>query len=133
MKKPSQKPWRAGPQVKHNARLLRRTLTPAEQKLWSVLRNRQLDGFHFRRQHPIQHYVVDFCCLREKLVIEVDGDTHAEQQREDLERTRYLEALGYRVIRFTNREVLHNLESVLDEIRRVLLEGADAQKACLDE
>jgi very-short-patch-repair endonuclease len=71
-----------------------------------------LNGVHFRRQHAIGPYVVDFCAPREKLVVEVDGGQHLEQQEYDAERTNYLESKGYRLVRFNNGEVLDNIEGV---------------------
>jgi very-short-patch-repair endonuclease len=103
------------------ARELRKGMTPAEKKLWQYLRNQQLDGAHFRKQHAVGAYIVDFYCAKSKLVIEVDGDSHAEQVEYDAERTRWLnEDRRYRVIRFTNREVMHNIEGVLEVIRTSL-------------
>ena len=92
--------------------------TPAEKKVWDRVRNQQL-GFKIRRQHPIGHLITDFYCAPTKLVIEIDGDTHAEpdQAAYDATRTAWLEAQGCRVIRFQNNDVHHNLESVLDAIR----------------
>jgi very-short-patch-repair endonuclease len=92
------------------ARQLRRTPTDAEIRLWSRLRRQQLEGFRFRRQHPIGPYVVDFFCAEAKLIVEVDGGQHAD---DSATRTRWLEARGYRVIRFWNNEVLANTEGVL--------------------
>ena len=108
--------------VKHIARDLRRNQTDAERLLWGRLRARRLCGVKFRRQEVLGPYVVDFACLEPKLVIEVDGGQHAEQAPNDAARTGYLEALGYRVIRFWNDEVLRNPDAVLDEIGRVLIE-----------
>ena len=90
--------------------------TPAEQKLWSHLRNRQLNGLKFRRQHPIEKFIIDFYCDEAKLCIEIDGDSHVEQIEYDQARTAYLNELGYTVIRFTNREVVNQCEAVLQHI-----------------
>jgi very-short-patch-repair endonuclease len=88
----------------------------ATRKLWSRLRNRQLNGFKIRRQHPIDRFIIDFYCDEAKLCIEVDGDSHAEQIEYDQARTAYLNELGYAVIRFTNREVFSQCEGVLQQI-----------------
>lgn len=96
-------------------------MTPAERTLWQGLRNKQLDGAHFRKQHAAGAFIIDFICARSKLVVEIDGDSHASQAEYDAQRTAWLEAhKGYRVVRFTNREVMHNLADVLEVIRREL-------------
>jgi very-short-patch-repair endonuclease len=116
----SQKNKRWHPAIVNRSRELRQPLTPPEQKLWQRLRNRQLFGLKFRRQHPIDPFVVDFFCHQHQLVIEIDGHHHAEpaQQRYDQARTEWLEQRGMRVIRFTNRDVDTNIEGVLAEIAR---------------
>jgi very-short-patch-repair endonuclease len=95
------------------ARKLRLMPTDAEIRLWSRLRRKQLEGFRFRRQHPLGPYVVDFFCPAAKLAIEVDGGQHADDGEA---RTRWLEARGYRVIRFWNNDVLANTEGALHMI-----------------
>ena len=113
--------WRASKTMQARARELRKQMTPAEKHLWHYLRNAQLDGAHFRKQHAVGTYIVDFFCAKSKLVVEVDGDSHAEQVAYDAERTRWLnEEKRYRVIRFTNREVLRNIEGVLEVIRAAI-------------
>ncbi len=102
------------PRILGRARKLRQPLTPPEQKLWRHIRNRQLGGFRFRRQYPIGRYVVDFYCADCRLVVEVDGDSHGEQVEYDEKRTKELKEHGYRIIRFTNRDVLKELENVLE-------------------
>jgi very-short-patch-repair endonuclease len=97
------------------ARVLRRNMTDAEQRLWRILRSRQLVGWKFRRQRPIGRYVADFACIEAMLIVEVDGGQHAENAT-DVERTRWLEALGWKVIRFWNPEVLTNAEGVAETI-----------------
>jgi very-short-patch-repair endonuclease len=97
------------------ARLLRRSLTPAEFALWARLRARQLGGFKFVRQVPIDRYFVDFVCRERRLIIELDGGQHAES-RHDRHRDRALCALGYRVIRFWNNDVIENLDGVLQRL-----------------
>jgi very-short-patch-repair endonuclease len=102
------------------ARSLRRDATDAESKLWQVLRNRQVDGAKFRRQVPIDRYFADFCCPDCKLILELDGSQHAEQERYDAARTAQLRAMGYRVVRFANADVLTNIEGVVEVIRSEL-------------
>jgi very-short-patch-repair endonuclease len=100
------------------ARTLRATQTSAEALLWRALRNRQLARWKFRRQHPIDRFIVDFVTLDAKLIVEVDGATHSEpfEVRRDAERTRILESLGFPVARITNEDVYTNLDGVLDTI-----------------
>ena len=97
-------------------------MTAAEQKLWQNLRNRQLSGFKFRRQHPIGPYIVDFVCLEKKLIIEVDGGQHASDMSADISRGDYLMKQGYRILRFWNHEVLKDTNSVLEWILKDLNE-----------
>lgn len=99
-----------------NASELRHNLTDGEIKLWQALRMHQLNNIHFRRQHAIGPYIVDFCAPTVKLIIEVDGGQHLDQQEYDLERTAFLEEKGYRVLRFWNHEVLTDLDAVLQVI-----------------
>lgn len=103
---------RSNPITRTRAIELRKELTPAEGKLWSRIRNNQL-GVSFRRQHAIGKYIPDFCSPKAKLVIELDGSQHFEQGEYDAERTKYLEAQGYKVIRFWNNDVLNNIEGVI--------------------
>ncbi|GAA4794205.1 endonuclease domain-containing protein [Lysobacter hankyongensis] len=101
------------------ARKLRRGMTDAEQCLWRILRKRQIDGHRFRRQCPIDRFVVDFACLESALIVEVDGGQHAESSQ-DRARDACLVRLGYRVLRFWNNDVLENSEGVYDMIRIAL-------------
>ncbi len=103
------------------SRDLRRLQTDAERKLWSYLRSRRLLGAKFRRQFPIDNFIVDFCCLEYGLIIEVDGGQHTDRQEDDKNRTEALVRLGYRVLRFWNRDVLARTDLVLNEIGRHLL------------
>jgi very-short-patch-repair endonuclease len=113
--------WRASTEMQTCARELRRAMTPAEKKLWQHIRYGQLGGAHFRKQHAVGHYIVDFFCAKAKLVVEIDGDTHAEQAEYDAERTEWLnEQKQYRVIRFWNNEVLHDVDAVLAKIAEML-------------
>jgi len=98
------------------ARSLRRGSTEAETQLWRFIRNRQLSGWKFRRQVPIDRFVVDFLCREAKLIIELDGSQHAEKTDGDLARTDLLERYGYRVIRYWNSDVLSRTEDVLEDI-----------------
>jgi very-short-patch-repair endonuclease len=102
------------------ARKLRTSSTDTELRLWLKLKNRNLGGFKFRRQHPISPYIVDFVCLEQKLIVELDGGQHAEQSANDAKRTSYLESKGYRLIRFWNVEALKQTDTVLEEIFRQL-------------
>ncbi|WP_269581524.1 endonuclease domain-containing protein [Roseibium sp. Sym1] len=97
-------------------RSLRRRSTEPEKRLWYRLRDRQLDGRKFRRQVPVDRFVVDFLCHDAKLIVELDGGPHAENIRADLARTEILENCGYRVIRYWNSEILQKLENVLEDI-----------------
>ena len=103
------------------ARSLRRALTPAESKLWANLRNRQLGGLKFTRQEPIGRYYADFACRDRNVIVEVDGGQHAESTA-DRQRDTDLAALGYRVIRIWNNDVIENIDEVLEmllfELRR---------------
>jgi very-short-patch-repair endonuclease len=99
-----------------HARAMRKNPTHAERALWKMLRKKNLEGYKFRRQHPTGTYIVDFYCPPKKLVIEVDGGQHSEQEREDAERSRFLESRSCRVLRFWNNEVLENMDGVADRI-----------------
>jgi len=101
---------------------LTKNQTPAEGLLWSKLRSRQLYGFKFRRQHPIDKYILDFYCTEAHLAVEIDGGQHAEDEsrKKDEFRTAYLREKGIRVIRFWNDDVLNHLDDVLSEIDAVL-------------
>ena len=99
------------------ARALRRQETNAEQQLWKELRNRQVDGWKFKRQVPHGRYILDFFCVDAALVIEVDGFQHVEERvAHDVERTAYLEGEGVRVLRLTNSDVLDNMDGALETI-----------------
>ena len=115
----------------HTARFahdLRANPTTAEIRLWSVLRKRQRSAARFRRQHPIGPFVVDFCALRLKLVIEVDGRQHVDLRAYDQRRTAYLSAHGYRVLRFWNNQVMEDLNAVVIVIENTIDELIEAKK-----
>ncbi|WP_076863586.1 endonuclease domain-containing protein [Bradyrhizobium mercantei] len=107
---------------KARARSLRASQTNAEAKLWQALRNRRLARWKFRRQHPIDRYIVDFVTLDGKLIVEVDGATHStsSELKRDEARTKALEACGFLVVRVTNIDVYDNLEGVLEMIETSL-------------
>jgi len=98
---------------------LRNNSTSAEATLWKSLQRSQLDGRKFRRQHSIENYIVDFYCPSERLIVELDGawHFHIDRQNKDYERTLQLETLGFKVVRFENKEVFENLVSLLNEIK----------------
>ena len=104
----------------HTARRLRRDQTDAERVLWFRLRDRRFNGWKFRRQFPVDRFVVDFFCADAHLIIELDGGQHAVRVAADLERTKILEAMGYLVIRFWNNDVMKNIDGVLEEINAAL-------------
>lgn len=109
-------------QFKARARRLRASQTSAEAKLWQALRNRRLLRWKFRRQHPVDRYIVDFVTLDGKLIIEVDGVTHStpSEMKCDKARTEILEACGFLVVRVSNTDVYENLEGVLEMIETSL-------------
>jgi len=109
------------------ARTLRRNATEAEKRLWRALRE-QLPTMKFRRQVPYGAYVADFLCFAGKLIIEVDGASHADSVEQDAVRTRYFEAQGYQVVRFWNHEVMDNLDGVLTRISLSLREREGGAK-----
>ena len=105
-----------------HSKKMRNQPTEAERLLWNVLSNKQLDGYKFRRQHIIGNYIADFICLKTNLIVEIDGSIHQlpENKVSDKERTEWLQEEGYRVIRFTNNEILSDLDKVLEEIQQEL-------------
>lgn len=105
------------------ARSLRNDATRAERCLWHYLRRRQMVGVRFRRQLPLAGYIVDFACVSERLVIELDGGQHLEQAAYDRGRTAKLERQGYRVMRFWNDDVLLRTDQVLEQIWREVSRG----------
>jgi very-short-patch-repair endonuclease len=108
--------------LKSHARRLRRGQTDAERLLWRQLRSRHLNGFKFRRQHPLGRFIVDFCCPERSLVVELDGGQHAEQAEKDARRTAYLNQIGYRVVRYWDHDVLSDPDAILEDIFRALKE-----------
>ena len=108
------------PLSRQRARLNRRVATKSEGLLWATLRRRQLGGKKFRRQHPIGPWIVDFACIENSLVIEIDGDYHDEVIESDPNRSDDLKRRGWRVIRFTAEDVETEIENVLVAIAREL-------------
>jgi very-short-patch-repair endonuclease len=96
---------------------LRKRPTDAEQMLWRHLRMKQMEGLKFRRQQPIDNYIVDFVCFENRIIIEVDGGQHAAENIKDRERDSYLQQLGFKVLRFWNSDVLQNINGALENIR----------------
>ncbi len=115
------------------AKQLRHQQTIAEQKMWWLLRSRAFNGYKFCRQYLIGPVIADFCCRKRKLVIELDGSQHIDNQDYDQERTRYLQEQGYRVLRFWNRDFLLNQKEVLETILSVLLENPHPGCATLSQ
>ncbi len=109
-------------EIKSRARVMRKEPTHAEEILWGKLRRKQVGGFRFRRQHPIDHFIVDFYCAVARLVVEVDGSIHNEPEQIDYDKARqaHLEHKGLRVIRFSNAQVIQETDAVLDVIAEVL-------------
>jgi len=101
------------------ARDLRQIGTPPEQLLWLVLRNEQIGGLKFRRQHPVGPYVLDFYSRSASLAVEIDGMSHDDKISQDAERTKYIEGQGIQILRVTNEDVMHDLDAVTREIARL--------------
>ena len=99
-----------------NARELRTNSTFSESKLWQILRGSKLGGKKFRRQYSIGTYIADFCCVSERVIVELDGDSHLGKSDYDREREAYLVAKGYRIVRFENFEVMLDENRVVEKI-----------------
>jgi len=112
----------AKPELLRIAGELRKNMTVAEQMLWQKLRNRQVSGYRFRRQHPVRDVVVDFFCYQAMLFVEIDGKVHDTSYKEerDIERTKILKMLGLRELRFRNEEVINDIENVIRRIEAEL-------------
>ncbi|GLI92838.1 endonuclease domain-containing protein [Methylocystis echinoides] len=110
------------------ARALRKTMTPQEVKLWSMLRQLRPQGFHFRRQVPLEGYVLDFVCFKYRVIVEVDGSQHGEDDglRHDARRDGMFAANGFRTLRFWNHEVDANLHGVVETIMARARDVAEA-------
>jgi very-short-patch-repair endonuclease len=110
------------PIILDRARRMRREMTDVELKLWRILRSRAMVGIKFRRQVPVGNYIADFCCLERRLIVELDGGQHAEQEAADALRSRFLAAEGFRVLRFWNQQVAEGSEFVVEEILAAISE-----------
>ncbi len=102
--------------ARERAREMRREATVAERKLWSHMRRKSIGGVRFRRQYPLFGFIADFYCAEARIVVELDGDSHAEREDYDRWRSRELNRRGYRVVRFLNQEVIENIEGVIEKI-----------------
>jgi very-short-patch-repair endonuclease len=104
--------------LKTIAKELRKRSTETERLLWKYLRLKQLGGLKFRRQQPVDNYIVDFVCFEKRIIIEIDGGQHSVEKQKDRARDNCLVKQGYKVLRFWNNEVLTNIEGVLEMIRK---------------
>jgi very-short-patch-repair endonuclease len=118
---------------RNRAKQLRRAMTRAETLLWRYLKANRMDGVGFRRQTPIGNYVADFVCFSSKLVIELDGESHdfEERQKTDQRRDAFFASEGFQVLRFTNDQVMSNLEGVVEAIRQATSVGASGSPPSL--
>ena len=119
------RPFSVDPRLLDLAREMRKKPAPAEQKLWYCLRSRRLNGFKFRRQHPVDCYVADYYCAEARLIVEFDGESHIGREQEDAVRTARLNELGYAVVRYSNVDVHENIEGVLLTILKECEERVD--------
>ena len=110
--------------LQEQALKMRAGQTRAEQRLWQELRGGRINGLRFRRQHPVGRFIADFYCVQAALVIEVDGPVHERQVDSDAERDAYLQAMGLRVLRFTNLEVLSETGAVVERIKEFVTDMA---------
>ena len=111
---------RSTPKIMRRAGELRKEAPPAEQKLWAYLRGNKVDGVNFRRQHALGNYIADFVAIKKKLIVELDGSQHLQQETYDNERTNYFASLGYKVIRFWNDAVMNDINGVIRVIQMEL-------------
>ena len=114
--------------ILNRSKELRKRMTEEEQKLWKVLRNRNLLGYKFRRQQPMTSYITDFICFEVKLVVELDGQHHQQQYAYDNKRTRFLNGQDFVVLRFWNKEVRTDFDNVKRAIAGKLNELAEKKK-----
>ena len=126
MAEPKDPTWNVSSKLRSNARALRKNSTDAERLLWAALRDHRMNGAGFRRQVPIKNYIADFVCHAAKLVIELDGGQHFSDQAEkkDAARSAVIEAQGFKVLRFSNQDVMTNRTGVLETIAAAVAERA---------
>jgi very-short-patch-repair endonuclease len=126
MVEPKDPTWKVSSNLRSNARTLRKNSTDAERLLWAALRDHRLNGAGFRRQVPIKSYIADFVCHAAKLVIELDGGQHFSDKAEqtDAIRSAAIEALGFKVLRFGNNDVMSNRAGILETIAAAVAERA---------
>jgi very-short-patch-repair endonuclease len=115
--------YRIHPTTTSRARSLRSGMTDVERLLWQAIRGKRVHAHRFRRQHPIGPYIADFACIEQRIVVELDGGQHQDQRVQDDQRTAYLQAQGWHVLRFWNNEVLNNLDGVLSTIAEHLTDA----------
>jgi very-short-patch-repair endonuclease len=112
--------FKAKPETMEAARLLRKNMTYYEKQLWEKLKGKQIDGYRFRRQHPIDLFIADFYCHEARLVVEIDGEIHNHKEEYDDGRSAEMEKYEIKVIRFTNSEVEENIENVVSRIKQAV-------------
>jgi very-short-patch-repair endonuclease len=112
--------YKAKPETIQAAKLLRENMTKCERILWERLKGKQIDGFRFRRQHPIDFFIADFYCHPARLVVEIDGGIHKKKKDYDEGRTTEMEKYGIKVIRFSNDQIITNLDYVIDIIKKTV-------------
>ncbi len=115
--------------IRNKARQVRRDQTDAEKALWARLRNRQVYSAKFRRQHPIGPFIADFCCLQQRLIVELDAGQHAVETVADQKCSQFLADQGYRVLRFWNHEVLNHSDAVMERIAETLGERSPSPQS----
>ena len=120
----------SSPALYEYAKQMRKNPTKAEEILWQRLRNKQLAGLKFRRQHPVDRFIADFYCHDRKLVIELDGSVHANDEQKDLDkgRTETMNEFGITVLRFKNEEVINNIENVISRIVNIAVGDSRTNK-----
>jgi len=116
----------AKPDIFEKAKELRKNMTYAEKLLWNKLKNKQICNLRFRRQHPITNFIADFYCHTARLVIEIDGEIHKGQIEYDQGRTTEMECFDIQVLRFNNKEIENNMESVLKLIEKTIIKRLES-------